>query len=105
MALGHDFHVRLNDSITESTEFLDVLCVDDLAVALIGDVVGVKHSRHGKERAEEGVALHPQLEIWTFRCLASDLESSKRDYANVLVDDLLAILARDPLPHCLGVFI
>ena len=58
--------------------------------------------RHREERAQEGVALHSQLQVGAIGGVARDLETRQRVNANILVDDLLARPQRQPLPGLLA---
>ena len=87
---SHDFHVRLHDGFAELAELLHVLLVDDFAVLLLRDAELLQQAADRKECAEEGVALHAQLQIAAVGRLAGDFEAGQREDANLLVDDLLA---------------
>ena len=89
-ALGHDFHVGGDDGFAELAELLDVLLVDDFAILLLGDAELVEQAADGEECAEEGVALHAELEIAAVGGFLGDGEAGQREDANVVVDDLLA---------------
>ena len=104
-ALGHDFHVGRDDGFAELAELLDVLLVDDFAILLLGDAELVEQAADGEECAEEGVALHAELEIAAVGGFLGDGEAGQREDANVLVDDLLAGPMGQTLPGLLAFFI
>ena len=104
-ALGHDFHVGLHDGVAELAELLHVLLVDDFAILLLRDAELIEQAADGKERAEEGVALHAQLQIAAVGGLLGDGEAGQREDANVVVDDLLARPLRQALPGLLAFFV
>ena len=89
-ALHHDFHVGLDDGFAELAELLDVLLVDDVAILLLGDAELLEQGADGEECAEEGVALHAELQVAAVGGLFGDVEAGQREDADVLVDDLLA---------------
>ena len=97
-ALHHDFHVGLNDSFAELAEFADVLLVNDGAVLLLRDAELLEQRADFEECAEEGVALHAELEVAAVGGFFGDGESGKREDANVFIDDLLARPRRQLLP-------
>src|SRR5439155_17244248 len=89
----------------QPAELLDVLLVDDLVELLLADSEFLEERGDGEERAEEGVALHTQLEVAAFGRLARDLKTRQREHADVLVDDLLARPHREPLPRLRAFFL
>ena len=94
-----------DDGFAELAELLDILLVDDFAVLLLGDSEFVEQGADGEECAEEGVALHAELQIATIGGLLGDGEAGQREDANVLVDDLLARPQRQTLPGLLAFFV
>ena len=89
-ALGHDFHVGVDDGFAELAELLDVLLHDDVAVLLLRDAELLQHGADGEEGAEEGVALHAELKIGAVGGFAGDFEAGQSIDANLFLDDLLA---------------
>ena len=75
---------------------------DDVAVLLLGDAELLQHGADGEEGAEEGVALHAELEVGAVGGLAGDFEAGQREDANVLLDDLLAGPEGKVLPGALA---
>ena len=76
--------------------------MNDFAVLLLGDAELLRAGADGEECAEEGVALHAELEVGAVGGLARDLEAGQREDANVLVDDLLAGPDGQVLPGALA---
>ncbi len=97
-ALHHDFHVGGDDGIAELAEFFDVLLVDDVAVLLLGDAELLEQIADGEEAAEEGVALHAELQVAAVGGLFGDGEAGEGEDANVFIDDLLARPEGQTLP-------
>ena len=104
-ALHHDFHVGFDDGFAELAEFLDVLLADDVAILLLGDAELLEQVADGEEGAEEGVALHAQLQIAAVGGFFGDGKAGQREDANVFVDDLLARPEGQLLPGLLAFLI
>ena len=92
----------LHDRFAELAELLHVLLVHDVAVLLLRDAELLQHGADGEERAEEGVALHAELQVAAVGGLAGDFEAGQREDANLLVDDLLARPEGQVLPRALA---
>ena len=101
-ALSHDFHVGLDDGFAELAELLHVLLADDVAVLLLRDAELLRAGADREEGAEEGVALHAELQVGAVGGLAGDFEAGQREDANVLLDDLLARPEGQVLPRALA---
>ena len=94
-----------DDGVAELAEFLDVLLVDDVAILLLGDAELLEQGADGEECAEEGVALHAELEVAAVGGLFGDGEAGQREDANVFIDDLLAGPEGQLLPGLLAFLI
>ena len=94
--------LELHDGFAELAELLHVLLVDDVAVLLLGDAELLQHGADGEECAEEGVALHAQLQVGAVGGLAGDFEAGQREDANLFLDDLLARPQGQVLPRALA---
>ena len=101
-ALGHDFHVGVDDGFAELAELLDVLLHHDVAVLLLRDAELLQHGADGEEGTEEGVALHAELKVGAVGGFAGDFEAGQSVDANVLLDDLLARPEGKVLPRALA---
>ena len=101
-ALRHDFHIGLHDALAQPPELFHVLLVHDLVELFLRNAELRKQRRHREERPQEGVALHPQLEVTAIGRLPRNLESRQRVDMDLLRDDLLACPERQPLPGLLA---
>src|SRR4030095_6102675 len=88
--LSHDFHVRGHDPLAQAAEFFDVLLVDHLTELVPADLEFIQQRRDREKRAEERIALHTQLQVGAIGGIARNLETWKREDADLLFDDLLA---------------
>ena len=104
-ALEHDLHVGVDHRLPQPAELLLVLPVDDLAVVLLVDAELGEHRRDREEGAQEGVALHAQLEVGAVGGLAGDPEAAQGEDADLLVEDLLAGPGGQPLPGLVALFL
>ncbi len=91
----------MNDGVAQLAELAHILLVDDLAILLLGDSELVEQRAHVEECAQEGVALHAQLQIAAVSGLFGDFKTGQSEDADVLLDNLLARPERQLLP---GVF-
>ncbi len=82
--------------------FLTYCLQHDVAVLLLRDAELLQQAADREECAEEGIALHAQLQIGAVGGLARDFKAGQREDANVLVDDLLARPQRQVLPRALA---
>ena len=103
-AAEHHFHIRLHDSLAEAAKFFLVLIVHDLVVLLLAEVVILEKTGDAEKRAEEGVALHTQLEIRAAGGIAGDIETGQNEHANVVLFNKGAMMGGDALPRGLGRF-
>ena len=76
----------------------------DLRILRFANIVILQEGRHFEERAEERVALHPQLQVRALGCFARNIKAWQDEHANVVVLDKLPVLGRDALPSDLGGF-
>ena len=101
-ALLHDFHVGLDNGFALLAELFHVLLVDNFKVLLTRDAEFIEQAGDGEECAEEGVALHAELEVGAIGGLAGDVKAGERVDADVFFDDLLARPDGEILPGALA---
>ena len=69
VTLQHHFHVRLHHRIAQLAKLLHILLVNHFPILLLRDAKLLQQVAHRKERAQECVALHAQLQIAAVRRL------------------------------------
>ena len=79
--------------------------MDDFAVLLLGDAELLEQAADGEEGAEEGVALHAELQVAAVGGFFGDGEARQGEDANVFIDDLLARPEGQTLPGLLAFFV
>ena len=89
--MGHYFHIGVDNGVAELTKLLVVLRANYILEVVFGNIECIQKWRYLEKSAQEGVPLHAKLQFRAICGLFGDIESRKYVYADLLIDNFLAL--------------